>query len=224
MKIGEFKSQVNAVGQIFHSVSISDSIGNTPRYPQGLASACRNKSYLEVWEYLYGNHLYDYLLYDFSFVQFRPGDDFPNSFSYAYYECPYDAQTYDEFVLDNVDGIDESRSALWEEYELYLATQPPRNAVTPIRYDYSPKLYAEGIHPASHVHFGFNNTIRVGTKKVMKPISFALFILRHVYPALWIKLLKNASSVNWCRNVRDSLDDVSAQYFQAKDHFEKILF
>ena len=95
--------------------------------------------------------------------------------------------------------------------------------VTPLRYDYKATDYKEGIHPASHVHFGFSNDIRVGTRKVMNPVSFVLFVIRQRYPDHWVKYLGIKSSPIICRNVRQNITDVDALYWKQNDSHELVL-
>ena len=84
------------------------------------------------------------------------------------------------------DDAGDEELALWgdefrADYEQYVTSVESKRIVTPIRYDYSAAAYREGVHPASHVHFGFANEIRVGTRRVMNPVAF---ILPHV-PQIW---------------------------------------
>jgi hypothetical protein len=109
------------------------------------------------------------------------------------------------------------------EYEVYLSTCTLKEAVAPIRYDFSPDDYTEGIHPASHIHFGHANNIRVGTKKVLKPVSFCLFILRQSYPNKWIELLGITEAEHWSKSVRIELDEVEAKFWNKFDEWEMIL-
>jgi len=120
------------------------------------------------------------------------------------------AEEYDEFKFKR-------------DYENYLANPDIKENVTPLRYDYYPEHYVEGRHPASHFHFGNKNNVRVGTKKVLMPLSFVLFVIRQCYPEAWQKLSGMSDAEILCRNVRDSLEDVDKEFWNKLDQWELIL-
>src|SRR5262249_40204231 len=99
-------------------------------------------------------------------------------------------------------------------------TTDSKNVVTPIRYDCKASDYKEGRHPASHIHFGFGNEIRVGTRRVMNPISFLLMIVRQCYPDRWEALRRLQYASSWCRNVRENLDEIDVAYWNDADQLE----
>lgn len=105
-----------------------------------------------------------------------------------------------------------------------MQTCSQKESVTPIRYDYRPQHYEEGRHPASHVHFGHMNNIRLATERVLeRPLSFFLLVIRQYYPDDWVNLLQHAEAGNWCKNVRDDLGNVSTEYWRPLDQLEMIL-
>ena len=110
-----------------------------------------------------------------------------------------------------------------EDYENQLLDSKLKEAVTPIRYDYSPSQYNQGLHPASHVHFGHMSRVRIATKKALNPISFVCLVLRQCYPEYWRSLLQESAAHIWCRNVRDNLVDIDNQFWNPMDDHEMIL-
>jgi hypothetical protein len=98
-----------------------------------------------------------------------------------------------------------------------------KNVVTPIRYDYKATDYTEGLHPASHVHFGFANEIRIGTRRIMNPISFVLLLIRQRYPDHWKQVLAVKAHQVLCSNVRDTIDEVNEAYWKELDLLEVAL-
>lgn len=55
---------------------------------------------------------------------------------------------------------------------------------------------------------------------VMRPISFVLFVGRHCYALVWPGLLRSRHAAAWCRNVRQTLDDVPANFITPPDDNE----
>ena len=109
------------------------------------------------------------------------------------------------------------------DYEEYVDNCRKKESVTPIRYEYDTEKYEAGIHPSSHVHFGFGNETRVCTKKVWRPISFVLFIIRQFYPNEWRIFISRKVENKWSKNVRDYLD-TSDHFFESElDKLEAFL-
>ncbi len=224
MNAGLFQSQVEESVKVFKTLEMFQGRIYSPRYPEGLASACRGKSYREIYEYLYKNQHYDMQLHDNSLVQYRKGRLFPNDLSYAYYESPFQTLTFAEFLEENVGIIDsDEREEYRPEYEDYLSTCPLKESITPIRYDFAPHQYHEGLHPASHLHFGHETEIRVGTKKILSPLSFTIFLIRQHYPDRYTVLKAQPEAVNWTKKVRADLVNVAGSYMKNWDDMEMYL-
>lgn len=152
---------------------------------------------------------------------------------FSYSECPLPVMSYREFVgnqfgVTPMDDDFELTVAEWgddlrSDYEQYVTSSDSKAAVTPIRYDYLASDYKAGSHPASHVHFGFRNEVRVGTRRIMNPVSFTLFIIRQRYPQSWRRFLEMGQCEVLCRNVREDIDSVNAAYWQQRDDLEVAL-
>src|SRR5262249_2107023 len=195
----------------------------SPSYPAQPASMFRHLSYPDIWKTCYQNQYYHFQLSDGSLIQFRVENYKPLEVSYVFYDCPYKAiSLYDNFREEYADLIEDEHE-LREEYTNYFAQLELKDSWVPLRYDYSPELYSEGRHPASHVHFGHNNNIRVGTKKLLMPISFLHFVLRQMYPDAWAKLVTMEYAELWCRNIREVLVDIDSRYWRALDEWEMYL-
>lgn len=225
MNEGQYYSQLETAWDILKKLRLDkDRIWN-PVYSRLAVSAFRGLTYLETWRECFREQFYNFQLYDNALLQFRVESFRPPQINYVYYECPYQCIPYGDFVrqywdLEPHDVGDE----LMTDYETYLATCNVKETVTPIRYDYKPAHYVQGRHPASHVHFGHTNNVRVGTKKMLvRPLTFFLFVIRQCYPDSWIMLLEESGAPSWCRNVRESLPDVDAQYWGPLDEYEIVL-
>lgn len=174
----------------------------------------------------YREKLYDFLLIDFSLIQFRYGPT-SNAVSFAYLEAPVESIPYQDYLVNEIGFQDEELEEVGDlfrnDYELAMQDRQFKSTFTPIRYDYEPESYTQSRHPAAHVHFGFGNDIRVCTMKQLRPISFLFFVLRQCYPNSWLEFGSHSTTPTLVRQVRDALEDVAAEYLQERDHWEMIL-
>lgn len=225
MNRGLFNAQINTCWKIVSSLELSHDRIWYPMYRQYYPANFRGLTYLESWEKCLVNNLYNFQLTDHSLIQFRVDSFNPLKVGYSYYECPYQSLSYTEFVESELGfNIDVVRDSFMKEYSDYLNSCNLKDSVTPVRYDYDTNNYREGVHPASHIHFGYLSNIRIGTRKVLvKPLSFLLLVIRQIYPNHWTNLLENSSASIWCRNIRMNLDDVHTDYWNPKDLLELFL-
>lgn len=225
MNRGQFETQVSTAYEILKKLELGEDRVYHPKYPQDAASLFRKLSYVETWNLCFREQYYDFQLTDDSLIQFRVESFVPLCFSYVYYECPYTPSvSFEQYIRDYVGLIEfDSHLHIRRDYEEYYALLENKESYTPLRYDYTPKQYMEGRHPASHIHFGHKNNIRVGTKKILQPVSFLCFVLRQAYPDLWEKLTQMDEAELWVRNVRENLDDVRDEYWNRRDHWELTL-
>lgn len=226
MKKGIFNSQLNVIEQILKKLDILKDRNENPNYKNYQASFFRNKSYSEVWKQCVDLNLFDFMLTDNAILQFRFNSTSSVDLSYAFYECPYKPLiSYEEFErkirISRNDECDEFE--ILRQYDYYENTPEIKESTTPIRYDYNTSLYIEGRHPASHLHLGYKSNIRIGSKKILRPISFLLLILRQWYPDTWIKFLNSENAEILCRNIREHPSDIDPKYWNRKDEFEMIL-
>jgi hypothetical protein len=195
-----------------------------PDYTNLTASALRGLAYLMVWQKCIRDGMYNFHLDNGAFFQFCAESFDPFEARYSYYECPYSCISYRSYVREYLGLKPKVAGDLFmQEYSDYVLTCPQKESVTPIRYDYKPADYVEGRHPASHVHFGHLNDVRVATKRVLAPLSFFLLIIRQHYPDSWDTLLTHQKACYWCRNVRDNLESVGAEYCKPRDKLEMAL-
>jgi hypothetical protein len=141
--------------------------------------------------------------------------------------------SYEEFVVlqfhlsptdaEIQDLVESGNTSFAAEFEQYLGSSPTKALVTPIRYDYSTAHYRAGLHPASHSHFGFGIDMRVGTRNILKPISFTLFVVRQRYPQVWIELCSKGTNAFLFGQVRAELDGVDDSYRSSEDDREMAL-
>jgi hypothetical protein len=231
---GRFQTQLNTVDVILGRVGLLEERNLFPNKGLGVGFF-KDKSYRQVYEDCVREYSFDFRLVDQSLLLFLKNGRNVNDggLSFSYYECPVKILPYKEFVGTQIDlspfdeGFEESVAQFGDDlradYEQYVSTTDSKNVVTPIRYDCKASDYKEGRHPASHVHFGFGNEIRVGTRRVMNPVSFILMVVRQCYPDCWDVLRGSQYANVWCRNVRESVDEVDGAFWNDGDKMEVAL-
>jgi hypothetical protein len=219
--LGLFQAQINEAEVVLRAVDLLDGARNSWRCPIGIASMVRGKTYRESWQLIYANQWYDFVLRDFSMLQFSRTE---NELRYAYYDSPLLIIPYEDFVTQELgEDVELVGEMFREEYEQAIESSPAKESVTPFRYDYDPAAYRQCVHPASHLHIGASNNIRIGTKKILRPLSFVLLVMRQCYPHEWLRLIDMADAAKWCRQVKEDLDAVPDDFFQEKDKHEQML-
>jgi hypothetical protein len=223
MSKGRIRAQVNDAAKLLKNIDLLEEHLEWVKYPDDLPSRSRKLAYHDEYALYSAGSLYDMRLVDGALFQFRddlPGDDI----SYSYLQAPYDVPTYDEFVRQQLDmDVAEVGDELREDYQLAIDTARLREAVIPIRYDYSPNLYEVGVHPASHLHIARGNEMRLSARRLMMPLSFVLFIVRQLYPDHWRRFLRREEAGTICRMVRDEIEHVHERYYSTQDRLELIL-
>lgn len=228
---GLFHAQLNMVEKILDDMALLEERQPAPNKKLG-ASHFRGMSYRQTYEECVKEYAYDFRLADQSLLLFLKSGTtcHDGTLNYSYLECPVSVMAYREFVgneigLDVVDEEFDEQVGAWgddlrSDYEQYVSSLDAKSVVTPLRYDYKTADYRPGVHPASHVHFGHGNEIRVGTQRIMKPLSFLLFVLRQRYPNFWEGLRISKDMPVHVRNVRNDLDAVDAAYWGDSDLHE----
>lgn len=228
---GRFGTQLEAVEKLLGKLELLEERQVSPNRSLG-AAHFRGLNYRQVYEECIREYAYDFRLVDQALLLFTCAgqDEHDGQLGFCYYESPVNVIPYKDFIClelaitptqpDYKKIIAEFGDDLRPDYEQYVNSQDSKAAVTPLRFDYKADDYRAGIHPAAHMHFGFANHIRVGTRHIMNPISFVLFILRQRYPEKWVLFRSLKNSDQLCRNVREELDLVHANYWSDEDEHE----
>lgn len=231
---GRLQTQLTAVGNILVILNLFEERQQRPNKSLG-GSHFKHMSYRQIYEECIREFAYDFRLIDQSLLLFvkKGKDEHDGLLGFSFLECPVSVMSYQEFVGDQyglspLDSEFETVLAqfgddLRFDYEQYVSSTNVKDAVTPLRYDYKATDYKEGSHPASHVHFGFRNDIRVATQRIMNPVSFTLFVIRQRWPDAWRKFLVLADCEKLCRNVRQEIETVNTLYWRKLDDFELFL-
>jgi hypothetical protein len=226
MKIGSFYARANDAANLTKKIGLLREKTQKPQYANVPIGEIRRLEYIETWQYYIDNKLFDLRLVDGSLVQFRINRTAIQSVSYVYLESPYNEPfvTFEEFLFDiSSRNPEKDEYVIAYEYDFYLSGLTTKKHITPLRYDYSPDLYASGQHPASHLHFGQHNQIRVGTKRILNPLSFILFILRQCYPNNWASFTEKREAKTICRNICEHLSLIEDKYWSEIDSWEMTL-
>lgn len=215
-----FEAKVREAGDILRQLDLLDRENFFPAY-SGMQKIARDLHYRDEWSYYESQSLFDLKLVDGSLFQFKDRPESHTDASYCFYDSPLAVDDYQTFLMTTFsvtheDVGDQGR----EEYENYLSSADLKRAVTMIRYDHSPPLYREGCHPASHIHMGHGTQVRLGTRRIMNPISFTLFVVRQAYPLQWEKLTAMPIAVQYIKHVRNILSTVHTDYWKIKDGWE----
>ena len=218
----QFRGQIRQCFSLLRHLGLLQRPVNEPNY-EGVA-AVRRASYREQWTHYLSNSMYDFLLTDWSLIQMELlTEDNQDKYRYVFLDCPYQStQTFEQFSIQSKIRI---KSELEEAYFSFLEEEcEEKSHVRQIRYDYTPTQYVPGVHPASHVHLGCANEYRISTRKKLRPLAFAMFVARHIYPQNWQLFLNERHRAQYGPHVRNRLTDVADGFFGEDDQMELHLY
>lgn len=182
----------------------------------------RQLNYVEQWKLSHAHRWFHVVLEDLAYFTFSEVD---GKSSYGYYPCPLDVQSLSDYLRErDIELTQKNRLAAAEKYELSVQTANLRESITPIRYDLDTGAYRTCTHPATHIHIGLDNQIRIATRRLMTPLAFVLFIFRQVYPDNWHNLLQYSTELGLARRIRGDLSEVGAEHWTADDELQSYLY
>lgn len=181
---------------------------NLKKYSDQYFQAFHKGDYQEIFLTAADNSDFDIAIDDGSFFQFTSSSE--NEIHYSFFNRVEIILSYEEFEEKYL--TDNNIDSIAQEYEMYLSTDKPKIIPCPIRYDVSKNEYQENLHAYAHFHFGFRNEIRIPSDKIIKPISFVDFVIKHTYRAKWDCAYKNDEKfrayVNALKNQSEAIDTV----------------
>ena len=182
-------------------------------------STCREGDHVKIYYKAVENNDYDFSIYDDSLFQFNYIESKTDGLTlrYAFYQFPKDFPVYEDFLKREGFSYDEVGEAFKEEYEQLLGESSYKKNFVGIRYDYSTKGYKPAIHGVSHLHIGYQNSIRLNSFLCLTPYNFVIFILHQVYYKLWEELMKDGHFVAKFKISRRSCNNIDSRVFQAID-------
>lgn len=197
MTIGAFTQSVSRIPALLKEANLFREKGVKPlgSVSDEFRAASQKGRYFEIYKTALDNLDYDFLLYDESFFQFSFSDSgvagYPN-LRFAFFQNPHEYVTYEEFLAEilETDYITAGDIFL-EEYSQFLSEMENNQNYATIRYDLDQKSYHALIHSTSHLHIGNSENIRIPCNKVMTPLMFVLFVVKHAYFNHWKNLIEN---------------------------------
>jgi hypothetical protein len=221
---GNISASINSVWAICKKTGIGIRHNEYPEIKKK-AINLKERNYSEIWKFLLENNSYNILLQDFSFFVF---EEKTTGLNFSFYEVPAKPPTIEEYAIEMYQEIapylkDEDYADIIEEFEQYAIEYPTKMGITPVRYDYSPQSHTPGIHPASHMHIGFENEIRIYVDKILNPLAFFSFVIRQFYPDKWLSEVLSTRNLNIKNNIRRNLDRLPDKFRHEYDEYEMLL-
>ncbi len=127
------------------------------------------------------NRDYDIMLEDGSLFQFTSRNE--NDIHYSFLHRVEKNMSFDEFY--DTYATDENIDTIEREYEYYLLGDKDLLYACPIRYDVAKTEYTEMYHAYAHLHIGIETDIRIPVDKILSPIHFVDFVIKHMYKTKW---------------------------------------
>lgn len=214
MNFGSFKAQINECSSILRHLEMDNDFIPCPQYPSSPRAYFKGMHYKDIWRTCLQNRYYHFQLFDNSLLYFEHINS--DEVSLSYYDFPYDAVNYIEFINSYGYLYADVGDELREDYDDYITTCAIKESVSSMRYDVSYEQYDEGKHPISHLHIGHNNTVRIRTEKLLGPLAFLYFVLRQNYPDYWKKFVKDKDCQVLMNAVRLKLDGLNTRHQKYK--------
>jgi hypothetical protein len=202
-----FNSSLKEAQTLLNNIQLFKSIGvkviNKDDVSQEFKTASQKGDYFQLYKCAKTNFDYDILLSDDSLFQFSykflPGQ-LPQ-IRYAFFQNPQEFKSYEQYLelLRSKNIIEEETNeeignAFEEEYQQFLTEQNLNTSSISIRYDFDNDNYKPLIHSVSHLHIGHQNNIRIPCDKILTPLKFSVFILKHVYYYKWKDLVESGNA------------------------------
>ena len=151
------------------------------KYSDAYSQTFHDGDYKKTFIVASENRDFDIMLEDGSLFQFtsRNENDIHYSFLHRIEKNMSFEEFYDAYATDdNIDTIE-------QDYEFYLAGDKETLYTCPIRYDVAETEYTEMYHAYAHLHIGIETDIRIPVDKVLSPMHFVDFVIKHMYKTKW---------------------------------------
>lgn len=191
------------------------------KFSDRFISASQTDDYNLIYKIGMEDAAYDILLKDNSFLQFSMEieNSKNNEFKlrYAYYQSPNKVKSYEGFLESIGLDYDECGDTFLNDYDQYVWEGQINKGACPIRYDFDYELYKGLNHSISHIHIGHNNEVRISTGKILLPEKFILFIIRNVYPNIWIDIVENQKLLQECLKIKAKCEEIDSDRFSIEE-------
>lgn len=193
-EVGVKQSIAEAI-KFLKSVKLYKGIGpkSLGSHSEAFKKISRKNRHTEIYRAAIENKDYEILLVDESILQFGVEND---TLRYAFIENPNIFIPKEEFLnhlypaedlllFTEEELIELQDSIKDDEYEQFLNEQDLNLEAHVIRYDLDVKGYNPLVHSYSHIHIGLNENLRIPCSKVLTPLSFTFFAIKHTYYKEW---------------------------------------
>ena len=211
MNKGKFSSSINECISLLKNFDnfLKDSRpGNIKSFSKEYMDISRSGDYIKIYNTVTKNSDYTILLKDDSFFQFHLDSD--NDGGYIFMQNPRCHPDFDTFLLDfygNEDISDEDLEQLPDLYDQYLDEQSLNSGAVYMRMDFEEKTYTNFLHSFAHLHININSDIRIPLDKVLSPLAFCSFVLKHVYYQKWEEQVKKGCFDSYKNKLKEILCD-----------------
>lgn len=191
--------------------------------------ASLSNKYYEAYKIGLESYDFDFLLIDESYFQFQYFNrDGILEIRYAYFQNPFEYISYEEFLENEIDLIEinetiESVGSIFEtEYNQFLNEQELSSNYSTIRYDSDFKNYKPILHSVSHLHIGHLSNIRIPIDKILSPLRFVLFTLKHIYYHNWKDRLEidNDDIILRLKDCLNGEENLNVDYWNNEERIE----
>lgn len=155
------------------------------------------------------NRDFDIMIEDGSLFQFTSRNE--NDIHYSFLHRIEKNMSFDEFY--DIYATEDNYDTIEQDYEYYLASDKDNLYTCPIRYDVSESEYKEIHHAYAHLHIGVETDIRIPVDKVLSPVHFVDFVVKHMYKAKW-----DLAYVSDCR-FKEKVESLKAQNEKIDEQF-----
>ncbi len=170
---------------------------------QNMIGELRVLPYIDQWKLALKEKWFHIKMEDHSLFVFNNTTNEP---SYQYLQSPLALESFRIFLLKKGLQYNKRNKAEYAaDYEFSFDTASLKDNLTPIRYDVDKQAYKAGWHPMAHLHIGLDNGIRIALRRKLSPLAFSLFVMRHMYPESWVRLLPFSDQFKLRRVVRETL-------------------
>lgn len=219
MNRGKFATSVNECIELLKLFDMlkDDRSGNISNFSKDYMQASRSGDYFKIYDSVIKNLDYTFLLKDESYLQFHINGE---SIGYIFMQNPRrhpDIDTFKkDFYGDNEIPEDELVQ-FHESYEQYLDEQSLNNDAVYMRLDNDKKNYTEFLHSLAHLHININSNIRIPLDKILTPLAFCCFVIKHVYYDNWKNITSKKSFSIYTSKLKESLFDHPKEFWKEND-------
>ena len=185
------------------------------KYSDAYYQTFHNGDYNRTFVVASENRDFDIMLKDGSLFQFTSRNE--NDIHYSFLHRIEKNLTFEEFydtyaTDDNIDTIE-------RDYEYYLASDKDTLYACPIRYDVAETEYTEMYHAYAHLHIGIETDIRIPVDKVLSPLHFVDFVIKHMYKNNWDNAYTHNDKFKKLVNrLKSRAENIDSEHFTEAEH------